>query len=141
MEAAAALELEDDVFFKDLSRQISLLIMDDEDDGPGCDDSIAHCPSLNLQAFNREIYPVAPGLVLDYNQQMNKREIKGTGVFIPRSMANPRRKNMRQGRFTASGNKFQRISDQSPRGALPHMTANYSSQHHNDHSSANPRRS
>lgn len=43
----AALELEDDVFFKDLSKQISLLIMDDDDD----EGSLSHCPSLNLQVY------------------------------------------------------------------------------------------
>lgn len=41
----AALELEDDVFFKDLSKQISLLIMDDDED------SLSHCPSVNLQVY------------------------------------------------------------------------------------------
>nr|GLL41788.1 uncharacterized protein LOC109146861 [Ipomoea trifida] len=42
---AAAMELEDDVFFADLSRQISLLIMDDED----VETSTTHCSSVSLQ--------------------------------------------------------------------------------------------
>nr|GMD66081.1 DNA polymerase epsilon subunit B like [Ipomoea batatas] len=44
---AAAMELEDDVFFADLSRQISLLIMDDED----VETSTTHCSSVSLQVI------------------------------------------------------------------------------------------
>lgn len=40
------MEMEDDVFFADLNRQISLLIMDDDED-PN-----AHCPSASLQVFH-----------------------------------------------------------------------------------------
>ncbi|GMP77039.1 hypothetical protein CsSME_00033455 [Camellia sinensis var. sinensis] len=43
-----AMEVEDDVFFADLNKQISLLIMDD-DDG---DDPVAHCPSVSLQVLH-----------------------------------------------------------------------------------------
>nr|GMD79565.1 DNA polymerase epsilon subunit B like [Ipomoea batatas] len=49
---AAAMELEDDVFFADLSRQISLLIMDDED----VEISTTHCSSVSLQE-NRNAHP------------------------------------------------------------------------------------
>lgn len=38
-----AMEVEDDLFFADLSKQISLLIMDDEED------PLANCPSVSLQ--------------------------------------------------------------------------------------------
>lgn len=38
------MELEDDLFFADLTKQISLLIMDDDDQDP-----IASCPSVPLQ--------------------------------------------------------------------------------------------
>lgn len=38
-----AMELDDDVFFADLSKQISLLIMDDDED------IATHCPSVSLQ--------------------------------------------------------------------------------------------
>ncbi|KAI3459356.1 hypothetical protein Pfo_016019 [Paulownia fortunei] len=112
----ANLELEYDVFFADLSKQISLLIMDDDEDS-----LIAHCPSVNLQAFNQAIHPAATqASFLSYDQQTcSKRESKGTGVFIPRS-SHPRRKNTKQGRFTAPGNNFQRLSDHKSRG-LPHM--------------------
>lgn len=37
------MEVEDDSFFADLSKQISLLIMDDEED------PLANCPSVSLQ--------------------------------------------------------------------------------------------
>ncbi|KAK4405694.1 hypothetical protein Sango_0575900 [Sesamum angolense] len=134
----AALELEDDVFFKDLSRQISLLIMDDDDD----DDSLAHCPSVNLQGFNPAlIRPAAQASFLNYEHQpSSKRESKGTGVFIPRS-SNPRRKNAKQGRtFTGSGTfKSQRPSDHNSRGlTIPHYSNNINPSH--DHYSFNLRR-
>lgn len=38
------MELEDDLFFADLTKQISLLIMDDDDQDP-----IATCPCVSLQ--------------------------------------------------------------------------------------------
>ncbi|KAJ9700242.1 hypothetical protein PVL29_005864 [Vitis rotundifolia] len=37
------MEIEDDLFFQDLSKQISLLIMDDDED------PVARCPSVSLQ--------------------------------------------------------------------------------------------
>lgn len=40
---AAVLEVEDDVFFADLSHQISLLLMDDDEE------SLSHCSSVNSQ--------------------------------------------------------------------------------------------
>ncbi|CAL5416079.1 unnamed protein product [Camellia sinensis] len=110
-----AMEVEDDVFFADLNKQISLLIMDD-DDG---DDPVAHCPSVSLQGFSRAVYPAAqaqaqaqpPPPPFSY-QQTCRRESKGTGVFIPQS-SHPRRKN-RQGKNSSSNNtKFQRHSDNS----------------------------
>ncbi|EPS63252.1 hypothetical protein M569_11537 [Genlisea aurea] len=84
---------DDDVFYADLSRQLSLLILDDDED----DD---FCPSANLKAV------IHPKIQPSFQQQMSKRESKGTGVFIPRSL-NPRRKNVRQGKF-----------DQNSRGVL-----------------------
>ncbi|KAL2530472.1 uncharacterized protein Fot_23073 [Forsythia ovata] len=105
---AAVLEVEDDVYFADLSQQISLLLMDDDEV------SLAHCSSVNLQALTQAIRPATQ---TSYDQT-SRRESKGTGVFIPRSL-HPTRKN-RQGRFTANSRiKFQRDSDNS-RG-LPHM--------------------
>ncbi|KAL3812675.1 hypothetical protein ACJIZ3_013943 [Penstemon smallii] len=111
----AALELEDDVFFADLSKQISLLIMDDKEE-----DSLVHYPSVNLQVFNQAIHPANHTSFMNYDQQIYNRESKGTGVFIPRS-PHPRRKNAKQGKSIASGNKFQRPSDHKSRG-IPQMT-------------------
>lgn len=39
------MELDDDVFFADLSKQISLLIMDDDED------LVTHSPSVSLQVI------------------------------------------------------------------------------------------
>lgn len=39
------MEIEDDLFFQDLSKQISLLIMDDDED------PVARCPSVSLQVL------------------------------------------------------------------------------------------
>ncbi|KAL8047868.1 hypothetical protein ABFX02_07G028000 [Erythranthe guttata] len=101
------LELDDDVFFKDLSKQISLLIMDDDEPA----DSLVHRPSLNLQGYNNQgiINPArqeASSFVSydnhnhNQNQTSKRDQSKGTGVFIPRSSSNPRRKNVnKQGRF------------------------------------------
>uniref|UniRef100_A0A804KK91 Uncharacterized protein n=1 Tax=Musa acuminata subsp. malaccensis TaxID=214687 RepID=A0A804KK91_MUSAM len=40
-----AVEVEDDVFFADLAKQIALLIMDDEEEFP------VHCHQLPVQEF------------------------------------------------------------------------------------------
>lgn len=45
----AAMELEDDLFFKDLSKQISLLIMDDDADDD--QDPLSLSPPLNFQVL------------------------------------------------------------------------------------------
>ncbi|KAH7522361.1 uncharacterized protein LOC107423031 [Ziziphus jujuba] len=93
-----AMEVEDDSFFADLSKQISLLIMDDEED------PLANCPSVSLQAFSHATHPPVQSPFL--YEQVCRRESKGTGVFIPQS-SQPRRKN-RQGRFTSYNTKSQR---------------------------------
>lgn len=41
------MEVEDDSFFEDLSKQISLLIMDDDEDDP-----VANYPSVSLQVLH-----------------------------------------------------------------------------------------
>ncbi|GMI94155.1 hypothetical protein like AT3G06070 [Hibiscus trionum] len=89
-----AVELEDDLFFEDLSKQISLLIMDDD-----ADDPVLRFPSLSFQGFTGAIanYPVAESPYL--KEQMFRRESKGTGVFIPKSSQQPRKKH-RQGRLS-----------------------------------------
>ncbi|PON80151.1 hypothetical protein PanWU01x14_006010 [Parasponia andersonii] len=88
-------EIEDDLFFKDLSKQISLLIMDDDEE------PLANCPSVSLQAFSHVIHHHHPPVQSQYlYEQTCRRESKGTGVFIPQS-SQPRRK-QRQGRFGSS---------------------------------------
>ncbi|KAB2625350.1 hypothetical protein D8674_017010 [Pyrus ussuriensis x Pyrus communis] len=93
-------KLEDDLFFADLTKQISLLIMDDEED------PIATSPSVSLQAFSCAIHPPAHP-AFPYEQSCG-RETKGTGVFIPQSIR-PRRKH-RQGRFASYNSKSHRSS-------------------------------
>ncbi|XP_057471084.1 uncharacterized protein LOC130759887 [Actinidia eriantha] len=108
------MEVEDDVFFADLNKQISLLIMDDDEE----EDPVARCPSVSLQAFSRAVYP--PTQPQYSYQQTWIRESKGTGVFIPQS-SHPRRKINRQGRFS----KSHKHSDHSSRSGLQAPTSNY----------------
>lgn len=49
----AGFDLEDDLFYADLNKQISLLIMDDDDNDQ---DSLAQYPSLNLQVLLDYLY-------------------------------------------------------------------------------------
>ncbi|XP_042415723.1 uncharacterized protein LOC122004902 [Zingiber officinale] len=84
-----AVEAEDDVFFADLSRQIALLIMDDEEQLP------VHMQYPPLPVHQE--LPYMPHIMMPptygYDQVTYTREMsKGTGVFIPRSTT-PRRKN------------------------------------------------
>ncbi|KAL2341256.1 hypothetical protein Fmac_009196 [Flemingia macrophylla] len=83
-----AVELEDDLFFADLSKEISLLIMDEKED------PIASYPAHSIQGFSRAIHP-PPQFAFLYEHSL-RRESKGTGVFIPQA-AQPRRK-QRKGR-------------------------------------------
>ncbi|WOL06765.1 hypothetical protein Cni_G15499 [Canna indica] len=81
-----AVEIEDDVFFADLSKQIAMLIMDDEENFP------AQCP-LPVQEY--PYMPHDPIMMLPpyLNEVAYRRESRGTGVFIPKSTTAPRRKN------------------------------------------------
>lgn len=92
-----AMELEDDLFFADLTKQISLLIMDDDDQDP-----IATCPCVSRQAFSCAIHPPVQVPAYLYEQSC-KRETKGTGVFIPQ-LTQARRKQHKQGKYTNSYN-------------------------------------
>ncbi|XP_010551767.1 PREDICTED: uncharacterized protein LOC104822307 [Tarenaya hassleriana] len=92
MELAMEVEVEDDVFFADISRQISLLIMDEEDEHV----SSSLSPLQGLLGGSA----VSPSA---HEQSCRRRESKGTGVFIPRS-SQPRRKHhhhQNQGRFSS----------------------------------------
>ncbi|KAK7264510.1 hypothetical protein RJT34_32119 [Clitoria ternatea] len=84
-----AVELEDDLFFADLSKQISLLIMDEDEDPLAC------CPADSHQSFSGAMHPPPPQSGFIHGQVL-RRESKGTGVFIPQS-TQPRRK-QRKGR-------------------------------------------
>ncbi|XP_017221010.2 uncharacterized protein LOC108197815 [Daucus carota subsp. sativus] len=80
---------QDDILFADLSKQISLLIMDDEDHLP--------YPPVTYQVYSRVVQPMTqPAQVLNYEQS------KGTGVFIPRSTH--RRRKSKQGRSNTDYN-------------------------------------
>ncbi|KAI5572675.1 hypothetical protein BDE02_10G028500 [Populus trichocarpa] len=84
-----AMELEDDLFLADLIKQISLLIMDDDND----EDPVAICPSVSLQSGNN-IQITAPSQFM-YEQNCRRESCKGTGVSIPKS-SQPRRKHRRR---------------------------------------------
>ncbi|KAK4365923.1 hypothetical protein RND71_013803 [Anisodus tanguticus] len=109
------LEVENDLFFAELSKRISLLIMDDDEEH-----SSTHCSSAPLQIFSQQVDPATRTPYL-YGQSC-KREIKGTGVFIPRS-SHPRRKN-RQGRPFSSNNNLQRHVDDPKRILRAHYNDN-----------------
>ncbi|XP_022846450.1 uncharacterized protein LOC111369211 [Olea europaea var. sylvestris] len=117
-------EVEDDVFFADLSKRISLLIMDDDDDSLH-----ENFPSVTSQAFTQAIHPATQMPVL--HQKTCTRECKGTGVFIPLS-SHQRRKNRQEKHI-----KFHRHSDIS-RG-LPDVAYNRNN-NNTPNDSLNPRR-
>ncbi|XP_039044973.1 uncharacterized protein LOC120184628 isoform X2 [Hibiscus syriacus] len=100
-----AVELEDDLFFADLSKRISLLIMDDDDGGD--EDPVSRCPSVSFQTFSGAKYPATQSPYV--YEQICRRESKGTGVFIPKA-SHPRRKN-RQGKYSSFSRKFSRQHD------------------------------
>ncbi|KAG9151089.1 hypothetical protein Leryth_002679 [Lithospermum erythrorhizon] len=77
---AVAVEVEDDVFFADLSKQISLLIMDDEEDS-----SVSPTTSVSLQVFAQGIHPTMQTSMFVQEQNYGKIQSKGTGVFIPQA--------------------------------------------------------
>ncbi|RZR97430.1 hypothetical protein BHM03_00026606 [Ensete ventricosum] len=97
-----AVEVEDDVFFADLSKQIALLIMDDEEEFP------VQCPQLPVQKclLPTQDLPYMPQVMMPppygYELLAYRRESKGTGVFIPRSAAPRRKNNNRSRRSTAA---------------------------------------
>ncbi|WVY94281.1 hypothetical protein V8G54_033369, partial [Vigna mungo] len=95
-----AVELEDDLFFADLSKEIALLIMDEDED------HIDSSPPQSLQAFSEAIYP-PPQFAFLYEHAL-RRESKGTGVFIPQA-TQPRRK-QRKGRAGSHAKHHQKQS-------------------------------
>ncbi|KAF4350199.1 hypothetical protein F8388_001804 [Cannabis sativa] len=114
MEIAAG-ELEDDLFFKDLSKQISLLIMDEEEEEEEEEDPLANYPSVSFQAFSHVIHNNIPPAVQShqfvYEQSCKRESSKGTGVFIPQS-SQPRRK-QRHGRSSFGSSYYAKSHRQS----------------------------
>ncbi|CAM9000607.1 unnamed protein product [Rhodiola kirilowii] len=83
---------DDDVFFADLYRQISLLITDDEDEHVYYSPPISSYPTaaVSIRAFSRTaIYPPSqPQYQFDQTsiyKTTTPDQSKGTGVFIPKS--------------------------------------------------------
>ncbi|KAG1331758.1 hypothetical protein COCNU_02G017260 [Cocos nucifera] len=109
-----AMEVEDDAFFADLSKQISLLIMDDDDQ-----EFPVQCPSLPLQGFPRMPKTIMPPAIR--YEVACRRESKGTGVFIPRSTL-PTTKN-KSGRSTPINISSQKQPDK-PGAAVSSVTRN-----------------
>ncbi|XP_010420716.1 PREDICTED: uncharacterized protein LOC104706241 [Camelina sativa] len=98
---AMELELDDDVFFADISKQISLLITD-EDEQLNPVSLSSSSPSLSFQGLFRGGYQTAPYM---YHQEQSK----GTGVFIPKS-SHPRRRphhHQKQGKYSSFNAKQQ----------------------------------
>ncbi|KAL2339159.1 hypothetical protein Fmac_013605 [Flemingia macrophylla] len=94
------MDLEDDLFYADLSKQISLLIMDEDED------PLASSNSDSLQNFSGSIQP-HPQCGFLFEEAMRTQISKGTGVFIPQS-TKPRRKH-RKGK-SISNSKYQKQS-------------------------------
>ncbi|KAG2300122.1 hypothetical protein Bca52824_036594 [Brassica carinata] len=96
---AMELELDDDVFFADISKQISLLIMDEDEQLSSV--SLSSSSPLSFQGMFRGGYQTAPYM---YHQEQSK----GTGVFIPKSSQTRRRPHHpKQGRANSFNAKQQ----------------------------------
>ncbi|PKA54843.1 hypothetical protein AXF42_Ash000678 [Apostasia shenzhenica] len=94
-----SMELEDDVLFADLSRQIALLIMEDEEISASSAGAGAGAGAGVVQEFPICYYPApVQGCYYEFTQAMMMmppsntcyklgctRESRGTGVFIPKS--------------------------------------------------------
>ncbi|KAI4369619.1 hypothetical protein MLD38_018042 [Melastoma candidum] len=125
--------LEDDLFFADLSKQISLLIMDEEDDHV----SLSLAPPWSSYPLQDMSYVIPsaqggqgilghgrqqPRHVQEKNQQLTMS--KGTGVFIPK-FAQPRGK-----RSTLNRNHHQNPSRHSHPNNYSRPATNYSKYRH-----------
>ncbi|KAJ0238606.1 Uncharacterized protein HA466_0237860 [Hirschfeldia incana] len=98
---AMELELDDDVFFADISKQISLLIMDEDEQLNSVSLSTS---SLAFQGMFRGSYQTGPYM---YHKEPTQPS-KGTGVFIPKSSQSRRRPHhQKQGRFSSFNAKQQ----------------------------------
>ncbi|KAI3715423.1 hypothetical protein L6452_22405 [Arctium lappa] len=129
--------IEDDLFYADLSKRISLLIMDDDEDP-----TVVYCPPVSLQVISQTIHPIH-NQIPSLHDQNGRREIKGTGVFIPRSSTNPRRS--KHSRSKSSSNttrtQTQRHVDTNSSGHFPHEPYhNHNSTNPNSYNSLNHKR-
>ncbi|XP_074588530.1 uncharacterized protein LOC141844372 [Curcuma longa] len=112
-----ALEVEDEAFFADLSKQIAMLIMDDEEEFP------TQCPPLPVQEI--AYVPQMIMLMPPYTSEMvQRRERKGTGVFIPKSTA-PRKKNKSRRPTTSSMENNNSSSNSQRQQQKPPIYPNY----------------
>lgn len=125
--------IEDDLFFADLSKRISLLIMDDDED------PTVYCPPVSFQVISQTIHPIHNQLQ-SLHDQNGRREIKGTGVFIPRSSTNPRRSKHSRSKSSNTRIQTQRRVDTSS-GHFPHEPYhNHNSTNSNSYNSLNHKR-
>ncbi|KAF2287894.1 hypothetical protein GH714_003111 [Hevea brasiliensis] len=104
---------------KDLSKQISLLVMDDDED------PVANYPSVSFQDFSRANYPIAPSPFM-YEQRRESKgtgvfQSKGTGVFIPRSS---QQRKQRQGRQSSFNSKSHGQQDNTRMASRSHVFTN-----------------
>uniref|UniRef100_A0A1J3I9V1 Uncharacterized protein n=1 Tax=Noccaea caerulescens TaxID=107243 RepID=A0A1J3I9V1_NOCCA len=137
---AMDLELDDDVFFADISRQINLLITDEDEQNP-----ISLSSSVSFQGLFKESYQTSATPYMMYHEQNYNqvRESKGTGVFIPRC-SQPRRKQHNHPHHKKQG----RFGSFTPKQQFPqHVHDNNSTTLNNSqesialhHASTNPRR-
>ncbi|KAJ4898450.1 Uncharacterized protein Rs2_25244 [Raphanus sativus] len=104
---AMDLELDDDVFFADISKQINLLITDEDEQIP-----ISLSSSI-FQGLFRENYQTSSTPHMMYHEKNYSllKESKGTGVFIPRC-TQPRRKQHNHPRQKKQGSAGSLISKQ-----------------------------
>ncbi|AEE74339.1 unnamed protein product [Arabidopsis thaliana] len=140
---AMELELDDDVFFADISKQLNLLITDEDEQNP-----ISLSSSVSFQGLFRGNYQTSATPYMMYNEQINYnviRESKGTGVFIPRS-SQPRRKHnhhphqKKQGRFIGSFIPKQQFPHHGHDNNLTTLNNNNQESITFHHASTNPRR-
>ncbi|KAI7750482.1 hypothetical protein M8C21_028953 [Ambrosia artemisiifolia] len=113
--------VEDDLFFEDLSKRISLLIMDDDED------PTLYCPPVSFQVLSQTIH-TNHNQIPSFNEQNGRREIKGTGVFIPQSSTNSRRSKQSRSKSSITRNHQSQTQSQkhvnASSGHFPHEPYN-----------------
>ncbi|KAG5416469.1 hypothetical protein IGI04_004036, partial [Brassica rapa subsp. trilocularis] len=105
---AMDLELDDDVFYADIRKQINLLITDEDENNP-----ISLSSSVSFQSLFSENYQTLATPYMMYHVQNYNliRERKGTGVFIPRC-SQPRKKQNNHPHQTKQGSFGSLVSKQ-----------------------------